>query len=78
MRWIHKPGNTKDCQQLSVFKLRLSSQNINFTCFFFLLHCAACNILAPQTEVEPVRLAEEVLSLDHWTAREIPKFTIFK
>ena len=40
--------------------------------FFFFCH-SACRILLPQPGVEPMHPALEVLSPNHWTAREFPK-----
>ena len=40
--------------------------------FFFLCH-PACGILVPQPEIEPVPLAVEAWSLNHWTTREVPE-----
>ena len=34
---------------------------------------AACGILVPQPEIEPVLLKVEVKNLLHWTAREVPR-----
>ena len=39
-----------------------------FLCF----GCAACGILVPQPEIEPVSPAAEVPSLHHWTTRGVP------
>ena len=35
-------------------------------------HHVACGILVPQPGIEPVSPALEALSLNHWTAREVP------
>ena len=37
---------------------------------FFWLHHKACRILIPWPGIEPLLLAEEVWSLNHWTTRE--------
>jgi len=37
----------------------------------------ACRILVPQPGIEPLLPALEVWSLNHWTAREVPKFNLF-
>ena len=38
----------------------------------------SCGILVPQPGIEPVPPAVEVHSLNHWTAREVPKTEPFK
>ena len=43
--------------------------------FFFWLHSAACGIFS---SLKPMPRAGEVLSLNHWTAREVPKKTSFE
>ena len=35
-------------------------------------HFTACRILVPQPGIEPVPLAVEARSLNHWTTREFP------
>ena len=41
---------------------------------FFLWPChAACGILVPQPGIEPTPPVLEVLSLNHWATREVPK-----
>ena len=44
---------------------------------FYLLAtpCMACGILVPQPGIEPMSPAVETQSLNHWTAREVPKDT---
>ena len=44
--------------------------------FFFWLHHTAYGILAHQPGIEPVLLAMEVQSLNHWTAKEVLCFQI--
>ena len=44
--------------------------------FFFLAMGAACRILVPQPEIEPVPSALEVWSLSHWT-REVLRKCVF-
>ena len=44
---------------------------------YFWLPYAACRTLAPQSGMEPVSLALEAWSLNHWTAREVPAKHIF-
>ena len=41
--------------------------------FFFGPRYVACGILVLQPEIEPVPPAVEVWSLNHWTAREVPR-----
>ena len=38
----------------------------------FFPHHHACGILVPQPGIEPVPLAVEAQSLNHWTTREVP------
>ena len=40
-------------------------------CFFFFC-CIACTILVPWPVIEPMPLAQEAWSLNHWTTREVP------
>ena len=41
--------------------------------FFFFWPChVTCGIVVPRSGIEPMPLALEVLSLNHWTAREVP------
>ena len=40
--------------------------------FFFWPHSKACGILVPRPGIEPMHLAVEAWSLNHWTAREVP------
>ena len=42
------------------------------TFFFLATQHVGCGILVLQLGVEPVTPAEEVWSLNHWTAREVP------
>ena len=48
--------------------------------FFFIFwpHAVACRILFPQPRIEPVPLAVEAQSPNHWTAREFPKIKDLK
>ena len=41
--------------------------------FFFCLHHAACGILVPRPEIEPEPPELEARSLNHWTAKEVPR-----
>ena len=43
-----------------------------FFFFSFWLCCEACGILVPQLGIEPMPLAMEAQSSNHWTARELP------
>ena len=45
---------------------------------FFRSHRAACGILLPQSEIEPVSPAVEVQSPNHWMAREVLQATSFE
>ena len=38
--------------------------------YLFLPHCTACEILVPQTEIEPRPLSVRARSLNHWTAED--------
>ena len=40
--------------------------------FSFFSFWIACRILVPQPRIEPILLAVEALSLNHWTSREVP------
>ena len=40
--------------------------------FFFWPHRPACEILVPQTRIEPRPTAVKAPSPNHWTAREFP------
>ena len=42
-------------------------------CFSFWTHCMACGILVSQPMIKPETPAIPVQSLNHWTAREVPK-----
>ena len=44
--------------------------------FIFWLHCTACRILVPWPGIKPVPYALEVQSLNHWTAREVPRIVL--
>ena len=46
--------------------------------FIFWPFHLACGILVPQPEIEPSPPAVEALSLNHWTAREVPTISPFK
>ena len=45
--------------------------------FFFWRHQAACGILVPQPGIEPTPPAVEAQSLNHWTAKEVPRTFFF-
>ena len=55
------------------------SANCNFTWFFFffLPHCAACEILVPRPEIELTPLAVKLPSPNRWTTREFPIWFFF-
>ena len=44
--------------------------------FIFWPLSAACGILVPRPGIEPTPPALEAESLNHWTAREVPLYTI--
>ena len=46
--------------------------------FFFWPRCAACGILVPRSGIGPRTPALGVWSLNHWTTREVPPFTVLK
>ena len=48
-------------------------QNSKLFCFYFLA-VAACGILVPRPEIEPVPPAMEARILNHWTTREAACF----
>ena len=45
--------------------------------FFFWPHHAACGVLVPRPGIEPRHPAVETQSLNHWTAREVPRENFF-
>ena len=48
-----------------------------FVCLLFVwLHHAACGILVPQPGIEPAPPAVAARSCNHWTAREVPGFSV--
>ena len=47
-------------------------QNLGFV-FCFLPHGVTCRMLVPWPGIEPVSPAVEVHSLNHWTARKVPR-----
>ena len=54
----------------------------NCTCFFvfvfvFLPHWAVCGVLVPQPGIEPLPVAVEEQSPNHWTTREVPVHVVF-
>ena len=62
---------------IDTFQSSGSAGRIGHFFFFFLLHCASCGILVPQPGIEPVPLALEEQSLNHWTTREVPELDTF-
>ena len=44
----------------------------------FSLHPVTCGILVPQPETESTLPALEALSLNHWTAREVPLLALLR
>ena len=48
---------------------------INMSFSFFWLHCEACGIFVPRPGIEPIALAVNAQSPNHWTTREFPKAT---
>ena len=53
------------------------SANCNFTWFFILPHCAACEILVPRPEIELTPLAVKLPSPNRWITREFPIWFFF-
>ena len=49
---------------------------VSYFVFIFWLHHAAFGILVPQPGIEPSPPALEAQSLNHWTTREVPYYTI--
>ena len=47
---------------------------MDFNCIYLATPCAVCSILVPQPGIEPIPLAVEAQSPNHWTAREVPWF----
>ena len=58
--------------QLRANMLFPSVQTHLLSFFSFWLCCEACGILVPQSGIEPMPLAMEAQSPNHWTARELP------
>ena len=54
--------------------LNVRAKFIKLLLFFFCPCCAACGILFPRPGIKPVPPELEAQSLNHWTAREVPKF----
>lgn len=50
----------------------------DFNVFIYWPCDVACGVLVPQPGVEPAPPAVEVQSLNHWTTKEVPDFTVFK
>ena len=51
---------------------------LSFIYFIFFWPCpTACGILVPPPGIEPAPPALEAWSLNHWTAREVPRFLYF-
>ena len=47
------------------------SVGIDIRLIYFWLYYVACRTLAPRSGMQPVPLALEAWSLNHWTAREV-------
>ena len=45
---------------------------------FFWPHCTTCGILVPPSGIEHLPPPLEAQSLNHWTAREVPVFFLYK
>ena len=45
--------------------------------FIFWLYHTACGIFVPQPGIKPAPPALEVLKLNHWTTKEVPKKAFF-
>ena len=60
--------------------MHLTSLKYNSGWFYFVFwpHCAACRILVPQPQIEPLPPELEAWNLNHWKAREFPPLLIFK
>ena len=71
------PGPLPASWENGPYQVILRKEPFIISIFFFWPHCAACGILVPQPEVEPVAPALEARSLNHWTAREVPYFHQF-
>ena len=46
-------------------------------CLFVCLCLVACGILVPRSGIEPMTLALEVWSLNHWIARDVPLLCLY-
>ena len=63
-----------------IFKINKVLKRIVFLFVFvfcFLPCCTACRILVLWSGIEPVPSAVEVRSLNHWTAREVPRIVLY-
>ena len=56
----------------------MGSYILFFFNFYLFFGRAACGILVAQTGIEPAPPALEARSLNHWTAREVPLYTLEK
>ena len=57
-------------------EIEIRTHVLNF--FFFFWPCSmACRILVPQRRIKPMPPALEMQSLNHWTAREVPRSCLF-
>ena len=81
---ITETAKWEDVGSMSYFTILISSSldlfsNITFCLFVFVfwLHSVPCGTLVPQPGIEPVPIALETQSLNHWTAREVPYLLFF-
>ena len=69
----HKQGNYDEYMRshCTVSQLFVCSSLI-FLFFFFFFGLVAYGIPVPQTVIQPLPLAAEAQTLNHWTTREVP------
>ena len=65
-------GIFQECKGAPVVSSHLFIQELVTAPFFFFFLAACKKILVPQSEIKPAAPALEVLSLNHWSPREIP------
>ena len=59
-----------NCDQ--IIDQKFGTSFLFYNLFYLWLYYTACGISAPHPGIEPVLPAVEALSLNHWTAREVP------
>ena len=79
-KWIFcatRPPSTQNLTPELVQEAQTSTFWLSFCfLFFFWLHHVVCGILVPWSGIEPVAPAVEAWSLNHWTARQVPRLLL--